>query len=159
GGRISRELVTVGNLVHDGSTGATLLTTIVSLDPIYCYFDADEQAYLKYARMSQSGERKSSREHPNPVRVSLFDEEEFKHLGHMAVVDNAIDQATGPIRARAVLPNPDGILIPGLFVRVRLLGSGVRPMVFIADSAIVADQTTRFVLTVDDKNVVHRHPV
>jgi len=153
-GRIGRELVTVGNLVHDGSATATLLATIVSIDPIYCYFDADEQAYLKYARMSQSGERVSSRDHPNPVHVALFDETDFIHNGHMDFVDNAMDQLTGTIRARALLPNPNGILIPGLFVRVRLPGSGLRPMVFVPDTAIVTDQTTRLVFTVDSKNVV-----
>lgn len=158
-GRISRELVTVGNLIHDGSTAGTLLTTIVSLDPIHCYFDADEQAYLKYARMSRSGERVSSRERANPVQVALFDEDEFTHHGHMDFVDNTIDPLTGTIRGRAVLPNPDDILLPGLFVRVRLIGSGVRPMVFVPDAAIATDQTTRLVFVVDDKNVVHQRPV
>jgi RND family efflux transporter MFP subunit len=158
-GRISREFVTVGNLIHDGSSAATLLTTIVSLDPIHCYFDVDEQAYLKYARMSRSGERQSSREHANPVRVALLDESEFSHEGHMDFVDNTIDQQTGTLRGRAVLPNPDGILVPGLFVRVRLIGSGVRPMVFVPDAAIATDQTTRMVFVVDDKSVVHRRPI
>jgi multidrug efflux system membrane fusion protein len=158
-GRISRELVTVGNLIHDGANEATLLTTIVSLDPIYCYFDADEQAYLKYTRMAKSGERASSREHANPVRVALFDEQDFVHEGHMAFVDNVIDQRTGTIRARAVLPNPDGLLIPGLFVRVRLIGSGMRPMIYVPDAAIVTNQTSRMVLLVDGKNLVHQRPV
>lgn len=158
-GRISRELVTVGNLVHDGSSAATLLTTIVSLDPIHCYFDMDEQAYLKYTRMSQSGERDSSRDHPSPVRVALFDEQEFAHDGQMDFVDNSVDPLTGTMQGRALLPNPDGLLTPGLFVRVRLIGSGVRPMVFVPDAAVATDQATRLVFTVDEKNVVHPRPV
>lgn len=153
-GRVSRELVTVGNLIHDGSIDATLLTTIVSLDPIYCYFDVDEKAYLKYARMSQSGERPSSRDHANPVRVALFDEASAQHEGYMEFVDNAFDDQTGTLRARAILPNPDGILVPGLFVRVQLIGSGVQPMMFVPDQAIATDQTTRFVYVLDDQNVV-----
>jgi len=159
GGRISRESVTVGNLVHDGGASATVLTTIVSLDPIHCYFDVDEKAYLKYARMSTSGERISSRDKPNPVRVALFDEDQFSHEGHMDFVDNTIDQGTGTITGRAVLPNPDDILIPGLFVRLRLIGSGKMPMVFIPDAAITNDQITRLVYVVDDKNVARPRPI
>ncbi len=158
-GRISRETVTVGNLVHDGASDATVLTNIVSIDPIYCYFDVDEQAYLKYTRMSQSGERVSSREKANPVKVALFDESEFVHEGHMDFVDNVIDSMTGTIRARAVLPNPGGMLVPGLFARLRLIGSGIQKMTFVPDAAIVADQTARMVLVVDEKNVVHPKPV
>lgn len=153
-GRVSRELVTVGNLIHDGSVDATILTTIVSLDPIYCYFDVDEKAYLKYARMSKSGERPSSRDRANPVMVALFDEVAADHKGYMEFVDNAFDNQTGTLRARAVLPNPDGILIPGLFVRVQLIGSGAQPMVFVPDQAIAADQTARLVFVMDDKNVI-----
>src|SRR5262249_27787971 len=114
---------------------------------------------LKYARMSLSGERQSSREKANPVRVSLFDETDFSHEGHMDFVDNAIDQLTGTLRARAVLPNPTGLLLPGLFVRVRLIGSGIRPMIFVPDAAIATDQTTRLVFVVDDKSIVHRRPI
>ncbi|QDV91733.1 Multidrug resistance protein MdtE precursor [Phycisphaerae bacterium RAS2] len=154
-GRISRELVTVGNLIHDGAADATVLTTIVSLDPIYCYFDVDEQVYLKYARMSQSGERPSSRENANPVQVSLFDDAGYVYEGQMAFVDNAFDQQTGTLRVRAILPNPVGTLVPGLFVRVRLIGSGVQSMIFVPDEAIVADQTARMVFVVDKQNVVH----
>lgn len=158
-GRVSRESVTVGNLVHDGASDATILTNIVSIDPIYCYFDVDEQAYLKYMRMSQSGERISSRDRANPVRVALFDETDFVHEGHMDFVDNAMDPMTGTMRARAVLPNPGGTFVPGLFARIRLIGSGVQKMTFVPDAAIVADQTTRLVLVVDDKNVVQQKPV
>lgn len=158
-GRVSRENVTVGNLVHDGAADATVLTNIVSIDPIYCYFDVDEQAYLKYTRMSQSGERISSRDRANPVRVALFDEMDFVHEGQMDFVDNAMDHMTGTLRARAVLSNPTGMLVPGLFARIRLIGSGIQKMTFVPDAAIVADQTTRQVLVVDDKNVVQPKPV
>lgn len=154
-GRISREYITEGNLVQSSST---LLTTIVSLDPIHCYFDADEQAYLKYARLSKSGERASSRDHATPIFVSLFDEKSFVHPGHMDFVDNMMDRETGTMRGRAVIPNPDGLLIPGLFVRVRLPGSGLMPMIFVPDVAIATDQTSRLVYTVDKERVVQpRH--
>ena len=106
-GRISRESVTVGNLVREGSSGGTALTTIVSLDPIHCYFDADEQAYLNIHECPSPKERVSSREKPNPVRVALFDENDFVHEGQMDFVDNAMDQLTGTIRGRTILSNPE----------------------------------------------------
>ena len=116
-GRTSNYVVTVGNLVSGGSSGgggqSTLLTTIVSLNPIHCYIDASEQDYLKYTRLAASGSRPSSRDVANPVRVSLADETDFSHEGTMDFVDNRIDPFTGTIRGRAVLNNPDGLLVPG----------------------------------------------
>lgn len=153
-GRIGRELVDVGNLVSGGSIGATLLTTIVSLDPIHCYFDADEKAFLKYSRMNLSGERPSSRDTANPVCVALFDETEFSHTGKMDFVDNSLDLQTGTMRGRALLDNPTGLLTPGMFVRLRLLGAAARPTVFVPDAAIGADQVNRVVFVVDDQNKI-----
>ncbi len=120
-GRISRRYVTVGNLIS-GSTGgsATVLTNIVSLSPIHCYFDADEQAYLKYDRLARSGQRPSSREARNPVYAALQDEKGFPHLGHMDFVDNALDQNTGTMRSRAIFANEDLLLTPGMFARIRI---------------------------------------
>jgi RND family efflux transporter MFP subunit len=150
GGRISRTHVTEGNLVNGGSgTEATLLTTIVSLDPIHAYFEADERSYLKYVRLAKNGERPSSREARNPVRVGLADEDGFPHEGAMDFVDNRLDPATGTITGRAVLPNPDLLLSPGLFVRLRLPGSGRYRALLVPDEAIGTDQAEQFVWVVD----------
>ena len=104
-GRASRAEVTEGNLVTGGPAGSTLLTTVVSLDPIYVYFEGDESAYLRYAHLDRSGERPSSRTAANPVQIGLSDEDGFPHKGRMDFVDNRLDQATGTIRARAVVAN------------------------------------------------------
>jgi RND family efflux transporter MFP subunit len=151
-GRTSRHLVDEGNLVTGGSTGSTLLTTIVSLDPIHVYFEADEQAYLKYARLSQSGARVSSRDQPNPVLVGLADEKGFPHEGWMDFVDNQLDPSTGTMVGRAVLPNPDLLLSPGLFVRLRLQGSDTYRALLIPDESVGTDQAQRFVWVVDDES-------
>jgi RND family efflux transporter MFP subunit len=153
-GRISRTFVTEGNLVQGGTGETTLLTTIVSLDPVHAYFEASERAYLKYLRLSRSGQRPSSREARNPVYLSLADEEDFPHRGHMDFVDNLLDPNTGTMTGRAVFPNPDQLLTPGLFARVRLPGSGVRETLLIPDAAIGSDQTERYVYVLDDDNVV-----
>src|SRR5437879_1363010 len=124
-GRAGRSLVTEGNLINGGvGTQGTLPTTIVSLDPIYAYFDADEGSLLKYDRLARLGQRRSSRDFKNPVHVALANEEGFPHDGVMDFVDNQLDRGTGTIIGRALLPNPDLSLIPGLFARLRLPGSG-----------------------------------
>jgi len=153
-GRISRPFVTEGNLVHGGTGDATVLTTIVSLDPIHAYFEASERAYLKYMRLSRSGKRPSSREVQNPVYLRLADEEGFPHRGHMDFVDNRLDPNTGTMTGRAIFPNPDGLLTPGLFARVRLPGSGVHEAVLIPDAAIGSDQTEKYVYAVDGDNSI-----
>jgi RND family efflux transporter MFP subunit len=153
-GRTSNYVVTVGNLVNGGSAGeATLLTTLVSINPIYCYIDANEMEYLKYTRLATAGTRPSSRDVANPVRVALADETAFTHAGHMDFVDNRIDQLTGTMRGRAVLDNPDGTLVPGLFVKLRLIGETRPDAVLIPDEAIGTDQSNRVVYVLDDKNV------
>jgi RND family efflux transporter MFP subunit len=154
-GRASNFNITVGNLVSGGGAGvATLLTSIVSMNPIYCYFTGSEQEYLKYTRLAASGARPSSRDQPNPVRLALLDETEFMHYGHMDFVDNQIDELTGTIRARAIFDNPTGDLLPGMIVRIQLIGETKKDAVLIPDSAIGADQSNRVVSVVDDKNVV-----
>jgi len=149
-GRVGRKLVTEGNLITGGvGTQGTLLTTIVSLDPIYAYFEADEGSVLKYNRLAREGQRPSSREHANPVHVGLADETGFPHDGVMDFVDNQIDRGTGTVVARAVLPNPDLSLLPGLFARLQLPGSGQYRAILVPDEAIGTDQSPKFVWVVD----------
>ena len=144
-GRISRKFVSVGNVISGGQAGSTLLTTIVAVDPIQFVFDASESDYLKYNRMNASGERRTSRDVPNPVRIRLLDEPTFTHFGKMDFVDNRVDAATGTIRGRALVPNPGGFLTPGQFGRLQLLGSGEFDALLVPDSAILSDQSRRFV--------------
>jgi RND family efflux transporter MFP subunit len=152
-GRVGRKLVTEGNLINGGvGTQGTLLTTIVSLDPIYAYFDADEGALLKYNRLARLGQRPSSRDVKNPVHVALADEDNFPHEGYMDFVDNQVDRGTGTIVGRAVLPNPDMSLLPGLFARLRLPGSGRYRAILVLDEAIGSDQSQKFVFVVDGEN-------
>ena len=155
-GRISRALVTSGNFVTNGQT---LLTTLVSLDPIYVTFDGDEQAYLKYTKQLREGAHAASREGGNSVVVGLADESGFPHHGVMVFVDNALDPATGTIRSRALLDNHERIFTPGLFARIRLLGSSQHDAVLVNDSAIGTDQTVRYVLVVGADNKVAYRPV
>ena len=158
-GRIGNTLVTEGNLVTGGEFDSTLLATIVSLDPIYVYFSADEQSVLHYTRMDMAGTRKSSRVKPNPVYLRLADEKEYMHKGHMDFVDNRIDMSTGTMRARAIVENPDQLLVPGMFADVKLLGEGPHEAILIPDSVITMDQTIRFVYVVDENNVVSRKQI
>jgi RND family efflux transporter MFP subunit len=152
-GRVGRKLVTEGNLINGGpGTQGTLLTTIVSLDPIYAYFDADEGSVLKYIRLAQTGQRPSSRDFKNPVRVGLSDETDFPHEGTMDFVDNQVDRGTGTVVGRAVLPNPDMTLLPGLFARLKLPGSGQYRAILVPDETIATDQSQRFVYVVDAEN-------
>ena len=151
-GRVSNHRVSVGNLVSGGSAQSTLLTTIVSLDPIHFYFDADQASYLRYTRQSRSGERASSRDNPNPVILALPDEQGFTHKGHIDFVDNQIDDGTGTIRARAVFDNPDMVLTPGMFARLRLVGRPNYDGLLLPDAAIGTDQNRRFVYVLDKDN-------
>lgn len=141
-GRTSVAAVTAGNTVLAGQTE---LTTLVSLDPIYVTFEGDEQTYLRYGDLARSGERDSSRDAGNPVRVGLANEPGYPHQGHMVMVDNALNPGTGTIRARARLDNPEGRFTPGLFARVQLLGTGMRPALLIHDQAVLTDQDRKYV--------------
>lgn len=151
-GRVSRAEVTRGNLVTGGNTGGTLLTTIVSLDPIYVYFEGDENAYLRYTALARQGERSSSRDVRNPVRVGLADEQGFPHEGRMDFVDNQLNVTTGTIRGRAVLDNREGRFTPGLFARIQLLGTSEHDAVLIEERAVGTDQSQNFVLVVGKDN-------
>jgi RND family efflux transporter MFP subunit len=154
GGRVSDRRVDPGNLVAGGQNGATLLTTIVRLDPIYFVFDGSEADYLRYSRLSVGGDRGSSRDTPNPVRVQLADETDWPHRGVMNFVDNEINAHSGTIRGRAIFDNKDLFLTPGTFGRLRLYG-GPLDALLIPDASVVSDQATKVVLCVgaDDKVV------
>ena len=153
-GRVSRAAVTAGNLVTGGSTQATLLTTVVSIDPIYVTFEGDEQVYLKYTELARRGDRPSSRDAANPVLMALANEQGFPHEGKMSFVDNQIDPRTGTIRARASFDNKDGYLTPGLFARVKLIGHSSHNVVLVDDRAVGTDQSEKFVYVVDAENKV-----
>ena len=146
-GRISDRRVDAGNLITGGQSGATLLTTIVTLDPIHFIFDGSEVDFIRYLRLAAAGDRPSSRNAANPVAVRLADETEFKHTGRMDFVDNVVNSKTGTIRGRAILDNKDGLLTPGFFGRLRLFG-GDRNALLIPDSAIASDQASKIVFTV-----------
>ena len=153
-GRVSRAEVTRGNLVTGGNNGGTFLTSVVSLDPIYLYFEGDEATYLRYVALARAGERPSSRDAPNPVHVGLANEQGFPHEGKMDFVDNQVNGQTGTIRARAVLENKDGLYIPGLFARVQLLGSGEYMAVLIDDRAVNTDQSQKYVFLLGAGNKI-----
>lgn len=159
-GRISSRYVTEGNLVSGGTNDATLLTTIVSLHPIHCLFDADEATFLRNVQLSRDGKLPSSREVRYPVYLALSNERDgYPHIGHMDFIDNRIDQHTGTIRGRAILPNDDFHLTPGLFARVRVPGSPRYEAILIPDKAIGTDQAEKFVLTIGQDQKVLRKTV
>jgi len=152
-GRVGRAVVTTGNVVQAGPPTPTLLTTIVSIDPIYVYFDTDEQAYLKYMAATASGPK--GRE----VLIGLASETGFPHEGRLNFVDNRVDGTNGTVSARAVLSNPNGLFTPGLFARVRLLGSDRHAATMVQDQAIGTDQDRKFVLVLKKDNTVEYRPV
>jgi RND family efflux transporter MFP subunit len=162
-GRASRAEVTKGNLVVVGVSGGPLLTTIVSIDPIYVYFDADERALIRVrkARIAEEGTAVPDdvRAPRFPAFVGLAEEDGFPHRGVVDFLDNRVDPSTGTIRVRAVLPNADALLTPGLFVRVRVPVSDPRPALLVTDRAIGTDQDRKYVLVVNDQNVVEYRPV
>ena len=152
-GRAGRAMVTAGNLAQaDG----TLLTTVVSMDPMYVYFETDEQTFLRYGALARDGDRDAS---GNPVRVGLADEPGFPHAGKVDFTDNQVDPATGTIRARAVLPNPDGMFTPGLFARVQLRGSDEFTALLVDDKAVLTDQDRKYVYVLGKDNTAQRRDV
>ena len=159
-GRVSRHLVTPGNLVQGSDAGtSTLLTTIVSVDPIYIYFDVDEATYLKNNRLWFEGKRPSSRDTPNPVEVALSGETKPSHDGKMDFLDNRLDLSTGTLRSRAVIPNKDLSILPGQFGRVRLIGSAPYEALLLPDTAIATDQSRKIVFVVKEDDTVEARPV
>jgi membrane fusion protein, multidrug efflux system len=158
-GRVSRHLVSVGNLVQGSEGTSTLLTSIVSLDPIYVYFDMDEATYVRNSRLWFEGRRPSSRETPNPVQVTLVGETKPSHEGKMDFVDNRLDVSTGTLRGRAVIPNTDYSILPGQFGRVRLIGSSPYEALLVPDIAITTDQSRKIVFVVKEDDTVEAKPV
>jgi RND family efflux transporter MFP subunit len=160
-GRISRTLVTPGNYVSGGSStsSATVLTTIVTQDPIYIYFDVSENNALKYTRLSEASGKGASGMVGATVGVALPDEKGFPHTGKLDFLDNRLDQGTGTLRARAVIPNKEALFSPGLFARLRLQGSPEYAAVMLPDEAIGTDQASRFVYVVGADDVPHRRIV
>src|SRR5712675_1169815 len=152
-GRISDRRVDAGNLVTGGPSGATLLTVVVSQDPIHFIFDGSEADFIHYLRLAAAGTRPSSRDVQNPVSVRLADETDYKHQGRMDFVDNVVNPKTGTIRARAIFENKDGLLTPGFFGRLRLYG-GEHDALLVPDSAIASDQSRKIVFTVADDGTV-----
>lgn len=153
-GRVSKAEVTLGNLVSGGTANSTLLTSVVSVDPIYVAFEGDERVYLKYANLGQLRELRGANNVRNTVRVGLANETDFPHEGELVFLDNQLNPATGTIRARALLDNHDGRLTPGLFARVKLIGNEVRTAIVIDDRAVGTDQNQKFVYVVGKNNVV-----
>jgi membrane fusion protein, multidrug efflux system len=153
------KLVSIGNLVQGTEGGSTLLTSIVSLDPINIYFDTDEATYLKYNRLWLEGKRPSSRDNPNPVEVTLTGETKPSHHGKMDFLDNRLDPSTGTLRGRAVIPNKDFSILPGQFGRVRLIGSAPYEALLLPDTAIATDQSRKIVFVVRDDDTVEARPV
>jgi RND family efflux transporter MFP subunit len=159
-GRVSNAMVTEGNLVQAGPPGATLLTTVVSLDPIYVYFDSDEQTFLKYGALARAGLRQSSHVAQTPVHLGLANENGgFPHRGYVDFLDNQLDSRSGTIRTRAVFSNRDRLFTPGLFARLKLVGSGRYRATLILDRAIGTDQDKKFVLIVKPDSTVDYRPI
>jgi multidrug efflux system membrane fusion protein len=159
-GRVSRAEVTRGNLVTSGGGGpATLLTTVVSLDPVYAYFDADEQTYLRYGKLARAGKKGTNGEANGPIYLGLAGEEDFPHKGVVNFIDNQVNPTTGTIRARGVFINKDLSLTPGLFARLKLAGGETIRGCQIDDAAVGTDLNQKFVLVVDANNAVAYRPV
>jgi RND family efflux transporter MFP subunit len=152
-GRIGDRRVSIGNLVTGGTSGSTsLLATIESIDPIRFEFTLDEASYLRYGDLA-TDRTGANRGLTLPVKLKLLGEPAFSHEGKTDFVDNAIDRSSGTIRARAVLPNPDGRFTPGMFARVRMAAAPAKDELLVPDAAIGAEQARKFVLVVDAENV------
>jgi RND family efflux transporter MFP subunit len=158
-GRISRTNVTVGNLVQSGQSGGTLLTTIVSVDPIYCNFDVDEHTLLTVQRLIRAGKAKSARDTERPVMLGLAIDQGFPHKGTIDLVDNQLNPKTGTLRLRGIFPNKEGILTPGLFARVRVPIGEPHKVILVSERAIDTDQGQKILYLIDENNKVFTRPV
>jgi multidrug efflux system membrane fusion protein len=152
-GRISRTVLTLGNLAQ---ADQTVLTTVVSVNPVYVYFDCDEQSYLRFQQSSHHGTGVSAE---NPVRVALANEQDFPHAGHIDFIDNQLNPGTGTIRARVVLPNLDHTLTPGLFARVQLQSAAPARAILIDDKAVLTDQDRKYVYVVGPGDTAQRKDI
>jgi RND family efflux transporter MFP subunit len=159
-GRISRYVVTVGNLIQSGDqSGGTLLTTIVSVDPMYAYFDVDERTVLRGRQLAREGKAKAAHDGELPVALGLITEDGFPHQGTVNFVDNQVNPKTGTLRMRGVFPNAYEILSPGLFARVRVPMGNPHKALLVSDRALDNDQGQRIIYVLDDKNKVASRPV
>jgi RND family efflux transporter MFP subunit len=156
-GRIGDRRVSPGNLVTGGASGnTTLLATIVSTEPIYFEFTFDEASFLRYERLSKTGNDVASRSDGVQVALKLIDERDFEHQGRMDFVDNVIDRSTGTIRGRAVFANPNNIFTPGMFARVRVPASPPNEVLLVPDAAIGTEQVRKYLLVVDGENTARQ---
>lgn len=153
-GRVSRAYFTEGNYVTGGSGNGTLLTTIVSVDPIYVYADVDEDTLLKFNALVAERKMDTNAAGRTPVQMELDDESNFVRSGFVESFDNHVDVNTGSILLRAVFPNPDGRIVPGLFARIRLPISARHSVFLVADRAVGTDQAQKYVLTLTPSNTV-----
>ncbi len=162
-GRVGRAEITAGNLVVVAASGGPILTTIVSLDPMQVLFDADERAVLRIrkAAIAVAGVTRPEAvaDADIPVAMAVADEDDFPHKGKLDFVDNQVDPSTGTIRVRAVVPNPSALLAPGMFVRVRMPVGPMHDAVLVSDRAVGTDQDRKYLLVVNDQNVVEYRPV
>ncbi|HQU41955.1 MAG TPA: efflux RND transporter periplasmic adaptor subunit, partial [Pirellulales bacterium] len=154
GGRVSRAIITKGNLVNGTAGNATLLTTIVPVDPIYAAFDVDEPTILQVGARARDPNRT-----PPVVEMQLANETGFPHRGRIDFIDNKVDPATGTIRVRAEFPNADGVLTPGMFVNVRVRSPEKRPALLVSDRAVGMDQGRKYLLVVGPENKVEYREV
>jgi len=148
-GRASRAAITKGNYV---TAGQSQLTSLVSTDKVYAYFDADEQSFLKYNQLAREGLRPDSAKTKFPVLMGLANDKQFPHSGHIDFIDNQVDRQTGTIRIRGVFDNAKGLFTPGLFARVKLVGSASHDGILIDEKAIGTDLNHKFVLVLDKEN-------
>ncbi len=154
-GRVSRALLTTGNYVSGTAGGASLLTTLVSVDPIYVYADVDENSLLKFNALADK--RKEGEK--VVVEMALADEEGFPHKGFIESFDNRLDANTGTIVLRAEFPNAKGRIVPGLFARIRIPSAGEQPALLVDEAAIGTDQAQKFVLALGKDNLVEYRKV
>jgi RND family efflux transporter MFP subunit len=158
-GQVSRALVTVGNIVQSSETAGTVLTTIVSVDPMWAYFDVDDLTFLQVRDLVRKVKTKATSEDLPPVLLGLPGEEGFRHRGRIDFVDNQVDPNTGTVRMRGVFPNEDRALTPGLLTRIRVPLGGRHKALLVPDRAVDTDQGEKVVYVVNADNKVERRPV
>ena len=158
-GRVSRALLTEGNYVNGVAAAATLLTTIVSVDPIYVHADIDENSLLKFNALAQAKKLETNGDGKIPVELQLADERDFPHHGYIESFDNRLNADTGSILLRAVFPNADGRVVPGLFARIRVPLSERHSVLLVEERAIGTDQAQKFVLALTSTNTTEYRPV
>src|SRR5688572_4663335 len=158
-GRVSRALITAGNFVSGVAGNAALLTTIVTVDPVYVYADLDENSLLRFNQIHRESKLSGAEAGKVPVELQLGNEEDFPHRGFIESFDNRLDAGTGSILLRAVFPNADGAIVPGLFARIRVPLSEKYQALVINESSIGTDQALKFVLTLSETNTVEYRPV